>query len=390
MFAQGGRAQDATVTAPAFPPTTGQSVVMLCGHGRTKCGYCKSGKLSAVSYGLISKTMLIEDYVKLMLVGWRRSGEYFYKPVNYATCCPAYTIRLRVQAFKPNKAQRQIVRRLERYLDTGDIHEQSTPYSSTETLDAPRAGTEILPLLQPKLESPRLESASAAHKMTIETVRAEYSEERFELYKKYQVAVHKDLPDAVTPKAFTRFLVQSPLVASSPSATNVKVYGTFHQLYRIDGRLVAVGVVDILPVGLSSVYLFYDPEEKFLALGKLTALKEISYCKENGLDHYFMGFYIHTCEKMKYKKDYCPSELLCPMTLKFFPVDEKCIALLNANKFSPLEPVLALRRSLVPPPPLPPAPIVLSPQDQEPPPPPRSSPEKIGRASCRERVFSRV
>ena len=209
------------------------------------------------------------------------------------------------------------------------------------------------------------------------------------------MAVHKDLPDAVTPKAFTRFLVQSPLVSSSPSA-DAKVYGTFHQLYRIDGRLVAVGVVDILPVGLSSVYLFYDPEERFLALGKLTALKEISYCQENGFDHYFMGFYIHSCEKMKYKKDYRPSELLCPVTLKFFPADEKCIALLDANQFSPFEPALALRRSLVPSPPLPPAPpLVPSPQNQEPQSPPRpptdastsstSNPSSLPEQSAEER-----
>jgi arginyl-tRNA--protein-N-Asp/Glu arginylyltransferase len=34
-------------------------------------------------------------------------------------------------------------------------------------------------------------------------------------------------------------------------------------------RLVAVGVIDILPSGLSSVYLFYDPDEKQLNLGQL-------------------------------------------------------------------------------------------------------------------------
>jgi hypothetical protein len=30
------------------------------------------------------------------------------------------------------------------------------------------------------------------------------------------------------------------------------------------------------------------------------------------LRYYYMGFYIHTCPKMKYKADYQPSELLCP------------------------------------------------------------------------------
>ncbi|CAN0544511.1 unnamed protein product, partial [Ectocarpus sp. 8 AP-2014] len=51
-------------------------------------------------------------------------------------------------------------------------------------------------------------------------------------------------------------------------------YGSYHQLYRIDGKLIAVGVVDVLPKCLSSVYCFYDPDYRALALGKLTALKE--------------------------------------------------------------------------------------------------------------------
>ncbi len=29
---------------------------------------------------------------------------------------------------------------------------------------------------------------------------------------------------------------------------------------------------------------------------------------------YYMGFYIHSCHKMRYKADYMPSDLLCPNT----------------------------------------------------------------------------
>lgn len=69
-------------------------------------------------------------------------------------------------------------------------------------------------------------------------------------------------------------------------------YGSFHMQWRLDGRLICVGVVgtpnptfgvrvlfspltasDILPKCLSSVYLYYDPDFKFLQLGKLSALK---------------------------------------------------------------------------------------------------------------------
>lgn len=84
-------------------------------------------------------------------------------------------------------------------------------------------------------------------------------------------------------------------------------YGAFHQHYRIDGKLVAVGVVDILPNCLSSVYVFYDPElSKTLELGKLTALWEIAWVQRAmavspRLKHYYLGYYIRSCTKMRYK-----------------------------------------------------------------------------------------
>lgn len=84
-------------------------------------------------------------------------------------------------------------------------------------------------------------------------------------------------------------------------------YGAFHQLYRIDGKLVAVGVVDVLPNCLSSVYVFYDPElSKTLELGKLTALWEIAWVQRAmavspRLRHYYLGYYVRSCPKMRYK-----------------------------------------------------------------------------------------
>ena len=35
-------------------------------------------------------------------------------------------------------------------------------------------------------------------------------------------------------------------------------YGSYHQLYRLDGELVAMGVIDILPHCVSSVYFMYE------------------------------------------------------------------------------------------------------------------------------------
>ena len=67
-----------------------------------------------------------------------------------------------------------------------------------------------------------------------------------------------------------------------------------------------MGVIDILPGCVSSVYLYYDPDYHFLSLGTYTALQELAYVRhlftmEPSIEYYYMGFYIHSCPKMRYK-----------------------------------------------------------------------------------------
>ena len=98
-------------------------------------------------------------------------------------------------------------------------------------------------------------------------------QEEFELYKRYQIEQHGDPPSRVTQLGFRRFLIDSPLAPASPGGAPPGGYGSFHQQYWLAGRLVAVGVVDVLPSYLSSVYLFWDPLLVGLSLGVLSALK---------------------------------------------------------------------------------------------------------------------
>lgn len=159
------------------------------------------------------------------------------------------------------------------------------------------------------------------HKLQIRLKRSSFDPQEFELYRRYQIKVHNDKPDQVTETSYRRFLVDSPLVFVPPSGDDTVPpcgFGSFHQQYLIDDRLVAVGVIDILPRCLSSKYLFWDPDYAFLSLGKYSALQEISWVKENQthcptLQYYYLGYYIHSCRKMRYKAAYHPSELLCPL-----------------------------------------------------------------------------
>ncbi|KAJ0266332.1 Arginyl-tRNA--protein transferase 1 [Hirschfeldia incana] len=188
-------------------------------------------------------------------------------------------------------------------------------------------------------------------KLEMRLKRSSFDREEHELYKRYQLKVHNDNPSHVVETSFRRFLVESPLIYVPPSGDDEKVppcgFGSFHQQYRVDGRLVAVGVVDILPKCLSSVYLFWDPDYAFLSLGKYSAIQEINWVRENqahspSLEYYYLGYYIHSCSKMRYKAAYRPSELLCPLRFQWVPfevarplLDKKPYVILSDIKESP-------------------------------------------------------
>ncbi|XP_006879951.1 PREDICTED: arginyl-tRNA--protein transferase 1 isoform X1 [Elephantulus edwardii] len=185
----------------------------------------------------------------------------------------------------------------------------------------------------------------ALHKLEVRLVRSSPPssqfkatfQESYQLYKRYQMIVHKDPSDKPAVSQFTRFLCSSPLEAEHPPNGPECGYGSFHQQYWLDGKLIAVGVVDILPCCVSSVYLYYDPDYSFLSLGVYSALREIAFTKQlhektSQLSYYYMGFYIHSCPKMKYKGQYRPSDLLCPETYVWVPI-EQCLPSLDNAKY---------------------------------------------------------
>ncbi|XP_022060134.1 arginyl-tRNA--protein transferase 1 isoform X2 [Acanthochromis polyacanthus] len=158
------------------------------------------------------------------------------------------------------------------------------------------------------------------------------------LYARYQMAIHGDDPSECSESEFRRFLCDSPLEAEhSPDGPEVG-YGSFHQQYWLDGRIVAVGVIDILPTCVSSVYLYYHPDFASLSLGSYSALREIAFTRQlqkqsPKLSYYYLGFYIHSCPKMRYKGQYRPSDLLCPETYVWVPI-ERCVPHLENSRYA--------------------------------------------------------
>uniref|UniRef100_A0A8C5B250 Arginyl-tRNA--protein transferase 1 n=1 Tax=Gadus morhua TaxID=8049 RepID=A0A8C5B250_GADMO len=157
------------------------------------------------------------------------------------------------------------------------------------------------------------------------------------LYARYQTAVHGDAASECDESEFRRFLCDSPLEAESPPDGPEMGYGSFHQQYWLGDRMVAVGVVDILPTCVSSVYLYYHPEFASLSLGSYSALREIAFTRQlqkqsPKLAYYYLGFYIHSCPKMRYKGKYLPADLLCPETFFWVPI-ERCTARLENARY---------------------------------------------------------
>ncbi|KAG0298265.1 Arginyl-tRNA--protein transferase 1 [Linnemannia gamsii] len=368
------------------------SVITPYGPNVSSCGYCKSTGGSH-TYGMSAHLMTCKDYQSLVNRGWRRSGRYLYKPNLRDSCCPQYTIRMRANDFEASKHQRQIVNRFNNFVQEGDDNfdkdiavrqkesqaaekgesakttaeagsDQPTAIedSATTTTEAAAAklstGKKQKPRKAPKnvatdlrtrirsseyIHSPDI--TSWKHRLRIKLEPSSFTEEKHVLYTKYQMAIHHEPRSKCQPKSFTNFLIDSPLTATKPDDWTEEDpgYGSFHQCYYLDEKLIAVSVIDILPSCVSAVYFFYDPDYSVLSLGKYSAQREIALVQAlnakpgyEDLKFYYMGFYIFTCQKMTYKGQFYPSYLLDPETYNWIEF-KKCQEILKDQRYSTFE-----------------------------------------------------
>ncbi|XP_058128624.1 arginyl-tRNA--protein transferase 1 isoform X3 [Anopheles coustani] len=180
------------------------------------------------------------------------------------------------------------------------------------------------------------ENEPSAHRLTVKFIQSKDCAipTTFKLYSSYQQSIHKEPSSKLSMERFKRFLINSPLKGSAD-------FGSFHQQYWLDDRLIAVGVIDVLPLCVSSVYFFYDPEYRFLSLGTYGSLREIAFTRARyrvnpSITSYYMGFYIHSCPKMRYKSSLQPSRLLCPEAYTWHLLDKNILSKLDARKYNRL------------------------------------------------------
>lgn len=187
-------------------------------------------------------------YFQLNQLGFRRSGAHLYRP--WCDDCQAcQSVRVLVDEFKFSRNQRKVF----------------------------------------KLNQ----------NVTFEWREAAMSDEIYQLYEAYINERHAD-GDMYPP---SREQFDNFLCLADPSINN------YFLCLRLDGKLIAVGVVDLLGDGPSAIYTFFDPHYHHHSLGKMVILWLINWAKTKHLPYVYLGYWIKDCAKMNYKSDYQPQEI---------------------------------------------------------------------------------
>ncbi len=126
--------------------------------------------------------------------------------------------------------------------------------------------------------------------------RPQYSDEKYDLFKRYLDHYHDSMMSRDL-MSFVSFLYDSPAE-------------TFEIVYSKACRTVGVSIVDVVPDGLSSVYMYFDPEFGKLSPGTLSIIREIGLCLELQLSYYYLGYLVSGSKTMDYKSRFRPYEIL--------------------------------------------------------------------------------
>lgn len=161
-------------------------------------------------------------------------------------------------------------------------------------------------------------------KFEIRYEESEFTWQKYDLYNRYNKEIHKKKKQSKS--FFTYFICKSKIaqeeITSPVDPNEKKSLGTFHMHFYLDDVLIGISSQDHIHSGLTSNYFFYEPVFKDLKLGVISALMEIQEIQKFNIffpnfKYYYMGTFIHSNSKLKYKASYKPVEFSCPGSQKW-------------------------------------------------------------------------
>ena len=101
------------------------------GWNGNKCGYCEDKK-GSITMGFSADHLSLRDYQDLMDRGWRRCGNYYYKPDVPNGCCKLFTIRLEASKYQMRKSHKKVMKKWNRFLAGEDVRPGKEEEKETE------------------------------------------------------------------------------------------------------------------------------------------------------------------------------------------------------------------------------------------------------------------
>ncbi|MEZ6129064.1 MAG: arginyltransferase [Planctomycetaceae bacterium] len=214
----------------------------------SECSYLP-GRMSRMQYRL-ALSLTPERYEHLLERGWRRFGRTLFRPMC-AACSECRSLRIDATAFQPTRSQRRTRNR------NDDIQLHVGPPTATS--------------------------------------------EHLDLYNVYHLDMHErrrwPFREICRDQYFESFMD-----GEFPFAREFQ--------YRLNDRLVAVGLVDMTDRVMSSIYFYHHPELRERSLGTFSVLRELALAQETGRHWLYMGYYIRDCISMNYKNRFAPHQFL--------------------------------------------------------------------------------